>query len=432
MCKLILFSIIALFAFASTNAQTPEPQTPAECLAAVQNYPRQQAEAAFKAKQKPNYRQYQAESVALAKKYSAKFTPESAKENELVTLARLYASAQLNDLANATIKRRLMLTSLTTDERAESLAVAVEIVIGVKEVTDEVLRQAESYVTQLDALPRSAIRHQIRAHSRIGGYYSYADIDAKNLEHHEKIIELINKLPVEERKPFLNQKAGAYDSIALVYANRDQTDKAIEILKNASTEMADMPNSAQWFSQTIKRYSQIGQPAPSIKAAQWINGDNAPKELGFGGRVTLLQFTAHWCIPCRNSYPAITKFHDKYSKQGLDVVFSTQLYGFFDKRDDLKPEEEIAADREYYAAHHRLPFKIAIEPRPAFSENGSPPAREDNEAKYFVGGIPQMVLIDKQGNVRLVMIGWDPANETKMTALIEKLLSEPAPSKSHK
>lgn len=429
MHKLILLSITLLFAFASANAQTPEPQTPAECLTAIQNHPRLQAEAARKAGEKPNFRQYQTESQAMAKKYAAKFTVESVKETELIALARLFVSAQQYDQAHAAIKRRLASPNLTADDRAEALTVGVDVTLSVKDINDAVLQQAESYVAQIDALPGVPVRRQLTAHGRIGGYYSYADMDAKNLEHHEKIIELINKLPAEERKPFLNQKAGAYDSIALVHANRGQADKAIEILKNATTEMAGVPNSSQWFSQTIKRYSQIGQPAPPIKATHWINGDNAPKELSFGGRVTLLQFTAHWCIPCRNSYPAITKFHGKFAKQGLEVVFSTQLYGFFDKRDDLKPEDEIVADHEYYATHHRLPFKIAIEPRPAFTETGPPPTRDDNEAKYFVGGIPQMVLIDKQGNVRMVMIGWDSANETRMTALIEKLLSEPAPSK---
>lgn len=428
MRKLILLSLFALFAFASANAQTPEPQTPAECVSAVQNYPRLQAEAARKAGEKPNYRQYQADAQALAQKYAAKFTLESAKESELIALAQLYTSARQPDLASAAVKRRLAMTTLTTDERAIALIIGVNVALSVKDINDEVLRQAENFVAQLDALPGLAIRHQLAAHRRIGSYYSYADMDAKNLEHHEKIVALINKSPAEEQKQLALEKSSAYQSIALVHANRGQADKAIEILKAASVELAGTPNAVQWLDPAIKRYAQIGQPAPAIKAMQWINSEANAKQLDFGGRVTLLQFTAHWCIPCRNSYPAISKFHDKYAKQGLEVVFSTQLYGYFEKRENLKPEEEIEADREYYAKHHRLPFKIAIEERPIQSESGEMQARDNNETKYFVGGIPQMVLIDKQGNVRMVMIGWDAANETRMTQLIEKLLSESAPS----
>ena len=273
MRKLILLSLFAFFAFASANAQTPEPQTPAECVAAVQNYPRLQAEAARKAGEKLNYRQYQTDAQALAQKYAAKFTPESAKESELIALAQLYTSARQPDLASAAVKRRLALTTLTTEERAVALIIGVNVALSVKDINDEVLRQAENFVAQVDALPGLAIRHQLAAHRRIGSYYSYADMDAKNLEHHEKIVALINKSPAEEQKLLALDKSSAYQSIALVHANRGQADKAVEILKAAAVELAGTPNAVQWLSQAIQRYSQIGQPAPAIKAMQWINGD---------------------------------------------------------------------------------------------------------------------------------------------------------------
>ena len=41
-----------------------------------------------------------------------------------------------------------------------------------------------------------------------------------------------------------------------------------------------------------------------------------------------------------------------------------------------------------------------------------------------MGGIPQIQLIDKQGRIRLIMVGFDEANEAKMAALIERLLKE--------
>jgi hypothetical protein len=106
---------------------------------------------------------------------------------------------------------------------------------------------------------------------------------------------------------------------------------------------------------------------------------------------------------------------------------ATELYGYFDRREDLKPEEEVAADRDYYIEHHKLPFKIAVESKMRTSE-GKPAAEqsESNSMKYIVGGIPQIVLLDKQGVVRQILIGWDPANEARMTKLIEELLKEPA------
>ena len=43
---------------------------------------------------------------------------------------------------------------------------------------------------------------------------------------------------------------------------------------------------------------------------------------------------------------------------------------------------------------------------------------------YAVGGIPQINVIDRKGNIRLVMIGYDDANEEKLASFIRTLLKE--------
>jgi hypothetical protein len=95
----------------------------------------------------------------------------------------------------------------------------------------------------------------------------------------------------------------------------------------------------------------------------------------------------------------------------------------------LKPEEEMAAIREYYLGDHKLPFKIAVDQHIELSDRtaaAEAARRETNYGKYFVGGIPQIVLLDKQGMVRLILSGWSPDNERRATKLIEQLLKEPA------
>ena len=47
-----------------------------------------------------------------------------------------------------------------------------------------------------------------------------------------------------------------------------------------------------------------------------------------------------------------------------------------------------------------------------------------NETAYKVSGIPQIQLIDRKGRIRLIMIGYDEANEPKLAAEIAKLLAE--------
>jgi hypothetical protein len=47
-----------------------------------------------------------------------------------------------------------------------------------------------------------------------------------------------------------------------------------------------------------------------------------------------------------------------------------------------------------------------------------------NNTNYKVGGIPQIHLIDKRGRIRLVMVGYDDANEPKLAKMIEDMLKE--------
>ena len=57
--------------------------------------------------------------------------------------------------------------------------------------------------------------------------------------------------------------------------------------------------------------------------------------------------------------------------------------------------------------------------------NGRPMYRPDrNLAAYKVGGIPQIHLLDKQGRIRLIMVGYDDANEPRLARMIEDLLRE--------
>jgi len=50
-----------------------------------------------------------------------------------------------------------------------------------------------------------------------------------------------------------------------------------------------------------------------------------------------------------------------------------------------------------------------------------PTGKDLNDVNYQVLGIPQIHLIDKQGRIRLVMVGYDDANEAKLVRLASAL-----------
>jgi thiol-disulfide isomerase/thioredoxin len=172
----------------------------------------------------------------------------------------------------------------------------------------------------------------------------------------------------------------------------------------------------------LARYELVGTEVAPIAPVTWINRDGAATPLDLKGSVTLVQFTAHWCGPCRESYPGVQRLRQRFKGRSFQVVFHTRTYGFFESERPLTPEQEIARDRTYFAGYgFDIPIAVGV------AEGRSPegkPIEDPTEKAFHVGGIPQINVIDRNGRVRLIMIGYDEANEERLAGFIQKLLAE--------
>jgi len=63
--------------------------------------------------------------------------------------------------------------------------------------------------------------------------------------------------------------------------------------------------------------SIVGEKAPPISDLQYVQGE--PVELG-NGKVTVVEFWATWCPPCRTSIPHLNEVYRKFKDQGVDFV----------------------------------------------------------------------------------------------------------------
>jgi hypothetical protein len=117
------------------------------------------------------------------------------------------------------------------------------------------------------------------------------------------------------------------------------------------------------------------------------------------------------------------RLQKQFGAKGFRVVMATQLYGYFESRRNLAPADELAAIRDYFPKHG-IVWPIAVADNiPPVMENGRPVRKLNvNDANYKVAGIPQIHIIDRKGVVRLIMIGFDEANEARLTAMIARLL----------
>ena len=415
------------FAALAFSLQAPalRPTTPAGCVKAARDFVTAQQRAA-KAITAELYRRIEQDKGALARECAAQFDPATVAAGELADLVALYAESAQPELAKLALERALSATSLTADQRADVLLQAV--MTGLREPKSESRNaRLEGYVSELDRLPASAFDRKFMAHARLGGYYRGDDIDAGIIRHSTWMIDAARSFTPEQRKQYGATVVSAHINMAEAWAGQGMNDKALELLQGAARDWADMPNIGRMLDPTVARYELVGTRAAPIDAPRWLNAPPGTTTLPMAGPVTLLEFTAHWCGPCKESYPGIKRLLARFGGRGFRVVLATELWGYFESERDLSTEAEVERDRTYFAKEGmNVPIAIAGQrPTPVRGTDGNYVLTAGpNEEAYHVGGIPQIHVIDRQGRVRLIMVGYDDANEERLAALIESLLGE--------
>jgi thiol-disulfide isomerase/thioredoxin len=139
--------------------------------------------------------------------------------------------------------------------------------------------------------------------------------------------------------------------------------------------------------------AKVGQTMPSL--SKLVPGASVPNT---SGKIVLVDFWASWCGPCKASFPALNRIHEKYASKGVVIV-------------GVGVDDEEA---KYKAFAGKMGAKFALVHDSAHKAAGffNPPS------------MPTSYLTDRKGVIRYVHTGFRGAKtEAEYVAEIEALLA---------
>ena len=308
----------------------------------------------------------------------------------------------------------------TSAARADALVAAINAALE-RPVTDAGRTTAAAKLAELDAMGADVLKQKTAGYSRMVSLNRGSKTPDEKLL--RRFLALYDQLPAADREPFRFGRYLVYEILAEQAHRQSAFDQEKALLREGVAKFTGDAGDKRELDitrQLLDRAELVGEVAPALLAEHWLNAAPANNRLDLTGAVTLVEFTAHWCGPCKESYPGLLRFHERFAARGLRIVLATRLWGYFGKEKNLSPERELAADRQMFLDEDKLPFPIAIATTPA----GAGPAdgADANAKAFFVQPIPQFVLIDAAGIVRRIDLGWDEDYEKALAGQIEALL----------
>lgn len=327
-----------------------------------------------------------------------RFNIDEIEISQLHDLGALYVGSMNIDQARLAFQRIIDNKELSDETRAEGIAIAME-TLRRAPVSDSGIVWAEEYLPVVDAI-NGVPAQKFRARYALVGFYLGRDIDDKLRPTSEELISLARQMNDTEQKASAKEIARSYSILASLHGSGLHTDSAIALLEQAPNNHKPISASLKReLKPTLDRYKLVGKKIPTLLADYWIgNKVSVPSK-----QPTLLMFTANWCPSCKKSYASVKELSAKYEDQGLQTVLAVTLDGVFEGL-DMEPKQEFEANRKYFTEKEGLTFPVAIQKDYAGEENSPTP----NAEAFRVGGYPQFMVIDRQGIVRAIILGWDP------------------------
>jgi len=246
----------------------------------------------------------------------------------------------------------------------------------------------------------------------------YNAINEKTTNIHREI-DSISKLQLNNSRELIIAKHDKIKAIELQYAYENPDSKLspyyVDFYQRA-IPLDSLKNFYNSFSESNKNSisgvkikdlieKQIPKSSDRAPSFEYIDMEGKPVTLdSFKGDYLLIDFWAGWCVPCVKNLPELKSLHQKYNKEGLEILGVS-----FDRsKKDWKKgvaNHEIASWKQIYVGLDNVKEKGSI------------------SEKFDIQPIPAYILIDKEGKIidRYLNASSDDKNFNELTMKIEQL-----------
>ena len=195
------------------------------------------------------------------------------------------------------------------------------------------------------------------------------------------------------------ETADVYSAALLSGMMRNEELNVIEPLYNALSADVKASRYGKNIAEKLDviRAIQVGKPAPDF-ALNDIDG-NVIKLSDHKGKWVLLDFWGSWCIWCRRGNPGLVELYDKYGGKDFEIIGLAA-------RDKVEAWKKAIADDGLTWRHAYL----------SLTEGG-----DKLPEKYNVSGYPTKILVDPDGNIAVISVGYHEKDDPVALKLIESL-----------
>lgn len=332
--------------------------------------------------------------------------------NNLIPLAQVLLAAGDDAGAKQAVERRLAEADVKpTAARAWTLAQIVELYLDLPVRVDV----ARGYLAQLDLLRGAdAAPGQTRAWLSLTQYYRHIGDDARMRAAIDSTIKTGKDLNEHDRSEYAFSLLSAYRYLA--DAEGDRTGEAAApraVLARASADLGKLPHIAPAIARYDTLYSRYGTKGPAVFADLWIAAA-ADTVHPRPGKVSILNF-----MPSRPTIPA-TRRLARAIGDSVDVALVHATVGYFRGLGPLTFATEVPEVRKYFVDELNIASSLAITETHYHTIADGRRVRDPNanDRAYRTG--QGIVVLDRQGIIRRIWLGWDNAYEPAIVTTLNR------------